>query len=209
MSKAVRPSEFVGQERTDKVDLARRDTIVFAPLWSRLAARIVDGIVIVGVFAPLVAVLGTDAVDLGNGGAVSIVFWVTLTLAVILYEVVLIAVCGQTIGKRATGLKVFDAADGGVPGWAKSVRRCASMIPFWLIIPLGMVTDNFADWVPPRPLLYAIFSGLLGGCTLWIVVAHRRQRRVSPIAKPQVPGKGLGDYPSWHDRAAGTLVIKQ
>ena len=42
----------------------------------------------------------------------------------VLYEVWLIAVKGQTVGKLAVGIEVRRADVGELPGWDSSVRRC-------------------------------------------------------------------------------------
>ena len=84
------------------------------------------------------------------------------------YEVTMIALKGQTLGKMATSIKVIRADNGLVPGWGKSIGR-------WTIpIVLGFV-----------PLVGWILSLLVYVSLTW---DKARQ--------------------GWHDKAAGTLVIK-
>ena len=83
---------------------------------ARLVARIVDGILI-GVAGAIV--LAAASVDLTAAFALAVI---TLFIG-LFYEVSLIAVRGQTLGKQILGIKVVTVDDGSLPGWGKSVGR--------------------------------------------------------------------------------------
>ena len=98
-----------------------------AGMGRRLWARIIDGILLAAAAAIALAVLFNLLADDELAVLVAIllavlVFWVVT----ILYEVSMIAVLGQTLGKKWAGVKVVRADDGAAPGWGKSFVR-------WLI----------------------------------------------------------------------------
>ena len=131
-------------------------------------------IVILGVIGLVsaIGIVGDDASDAdGLGGALILtVFLVALIAFVIglLYEVTLVALKGQTVGKMATGIKVVRADSGSVPGWGKAIGR-------W-VIPSVFVLIPYAGWV----LSWLVYVSLLWDKT--------RQ--------------------GWHDKAAGTVVVR-
>jgi uncharacterized RDD family membrane protein YckC len=109
----------------------------------RLVARIIDWVLIcvVGLVISIPVVGGlvstTDPVtgqpsDAAVAGAVAFLgLFVVLAAA---YEVVLIAVRGQTIGKQVMRLTVRREADGALPGWGPSFLR-------WLVpVGAGLIT---------------------------------------------------------------------
>ena len=59
-------------------------------------------------------------------------FWakmlfVTPMVLVFLYEMPLVALCGQTVGKMMTGIRIVRFDNGQLPGWGRSARR-------WLVL---------------------------------------------------------------------------
>jgi uncharacterized RDD family membrane protein YckC len=105
--------------------------------WQRLFAAIIDGI-IVGVIGWLIAapMLGADAMT--NNGNLGDRFGASAILAVIgiLYFGFQHGRWGQSIGKRALGMRVVRAADGGPIGYGAAFGRVA----FTYI--LGLITFN-------------------------------------------------------------------
>lgn len=129
--------------------------------------------------------------------------WVIITivyaLILILYEPVMLAVFGRTVGKKAAGLHVIQIGDAKPPGWKKSWIRWGVFIVVWLatLSLMRLLTGAtpgyyFSDillfervWIPaPVPGLDFAFGYIpLLSC----IGAKRRQ--------------------GWHDKAAGTLVV--
>lgn len=146
---------------------------------ARLGARILD-ILIVGVAVLVLIILGAlalfgvdsgdSATDEAETAAVVIVLGVVALAAVIglLYEVVLIAVRGQTLGKMMTGIKVVRADNGLVPGWGKSIGR----------------------WIIPTVVAFIPAVGWLLSLLVYLSLLWDSARQ------------------GWHDKAAGTLVVK-
>ena len=80
---------------------------------SRLGARIID---------VLLVVVGGIAITSVAGGIAGAVL---TPLGYAAYEISMISLRGQTLGKIALNIKVVGAADGELPGWGKAVGRWA------------------------------------------------------------------------------------
>ena len=79
---------------------------------ARLAARLLDAAVM------LVVVLAS--VPLARGGRLA-----ALVVVPILYEAVMVATAGRSVGKMLLGLHVVRRSDGGRPAWLPSLARGA------------------------------------------------------------------------------------
>lgn len=146
---------------------------------ARLGARLLD-ILIVGIVVIVLIILGALALFGADSGdsttdevetsAVVLFLGIAALGAVIglLYEVVLIAVRGQTLGKMMTSIKVVRADNGLVPGWGKSIGR----------------------WIIPVVLNFIPYVGGLLSLLVYISLLWDSARQ------------------GWHDKAAGTLVVK-
>lgn len=118
-----------------------------ATMGDRLVARIIDGLVIVGAFIVLmlpgiIAVGSSDAPDgelTGGAAALIVLGLLAAILFALSYEIVMIARKGQTIGKRARGIKVLKEYDLSVPGFGTAFLRwvipmAAAILPAGAII---------------------------------------------------------------------------
>ena len=133
------PSGWAELETGGNVELAR-------PL-SRLGARIIDWFIqAVPVTVFVIWALATLDLFFGTGSDAPRLLGVLGAIWLFGYEFVQIAVWGKTIGKRIVGIKVIDAAHGGVPGWGKSIGRW--IVPFLpaviSILPLGSLLQIIA-----------------------------------------------------------------
>lgn len=143
---------------------------------ARLGARILDIVIVVIVLIVLVilgalALFGVAATDdEAETSVVVFLLGIVALLAVIglLYEVVLIAVRGQTLGKMMVSIKVVRADNGLVPGWGKSIGR----------------------WIIPVVLNFIPYVGWVLSLLVYISLLWDKARQ------------------GWHDKAAGTLVVK-
>ena len=77
---------------------------------ARLAARLLDAALM------LIAVLA--GASLSNAGRIAV-----LVAVPILYETVMVATAGRTVGKMLLGLHVVRRHDGGRPGWLPALTR--------------------------------------------------------------------------------------
>lgn len=104
-----------------------------AGMGSRLGARIIDWILVV-VTSVIVLIVLFGGLGRTERGFFAALFLSLLVIAaiVLLYEWTMIAVLGQTLGKKWTGVKVVRADNGAVPGGGKSFVRW--LIPGLVII---------------------------------------------------------------------------
>ena len=164
------------QAVTGWANLGSGGTVELASAGARLGARVLDSIImIVGYVILLVIGIGAavgaswdseEASALSVGAIVATVL--LIAIVGILYEVTMIALKGQTLGKMATSIKVVRADNGQVPGWGKSIGR-------W-IIPVALAFIPVVGWI----LSLLVYLSLL-----WDKIRQ-----------------------GWHDKAAGTLVVK-
>ena len=143
---------------------------------ARLGARLIDWIIMAIAFVILLVVgigsaIGAGSTE-GEEAALSlgVLLLVPLLIAAIgvAYEVTMIALKGQTLGKMATSIKVVRADNGLLPGWGKSIGR----------------------WIIPIVLLFVPFIGWILSLLVYVSLTWDKARQ------------------GWHDKTAGTLVIK-
>ncbi|MYJ35451.1 MAG: RDD family protein, partial [Acidimicrobiaceae bacterium] len=174
----------------------------------RAAARAIDAAVtvVLALAAVMVAGLAAAFVTLymhgfsGSDGALYgwlILFSLLALVPVARFEVTAIARRGQTLGKRTMGLRVVVWDEGvGAPvggsggvGAGRSIERWA--VPHGAGLLAGVVAGAAsAPWIGAY--------GLLVGAAMWLVVSAVIY--LSALGDPH--GRG------WHDKAAGTIVIK-
>lgn len=150
---------------------------------SRLGARIIDWIILFVVslillVAGVLALVGLNLEDveatedeIEGGTAIFTAIFIGIIAIGLLYEVAMIAMRGQTLGKMATRIRVVRADNGLVPGWGKSFGR-------WLVPAVFGIAGAYIPFVGLIALLIYV-------SILWDKVRQ-----------------------GWHDKAAGTLVIK-
>lgn len=124
---------------------------------TRLLARIVDW-VIMGIvytivmfigFAGLFGTSGSDGEPSGLALGAFFVMMLVLTVIGIVYEVVLIALRGATIGKQVMGIKVVMQDNGAIPGWGPSLIRWGIPAIANFICGLGIVIYLSPFWADP------------------------------------------------------------
>ena len=171
------PASDGPQAMTGWATLGTGGGVQLAGAGSRLGARIIDGVIMTGLVIILFVIgiasaLGADAAwteeDSSAAAGVFVGLALLAVLIGILYEVTLIAVRGQTLGKMAVRIKVVRADNGLPPGWGKSIGR----------------------WIIPAALGFIPFIGWLLSLLVYISLLWDKVRQ------------------GWHDKAAGTLVIK-
>ena len=177
-------------------------TVELAGIKARLGARVLDTVLIfiltaVGAKIYFAADL-SDALSPATSGLLTALITVAIGA---LYEVWMIAVKGQTLGKMVVGIGVRRGDDGELPGWASSLRR-------WLLPGLASLAS---DWVSLY-LLYILIG--VGGSAyvslLWAVVPHAL-RTGSGVAGLVVYASLLWgrNRQGWHDKVANTLVVRK
>ena len=155
--------------RTGWAELTSGETVRLAGPLARLGARVLDIIILIVAYIVIGLVFVGSAVVSGDSSGVSLLGATVLILMIGLgYEVIQTAVWGQTLGKRVTGVRVINAAHGGLPGWGKAIGR----------------------WGVPSIISLIPVVGWLLAILCYVSLTWDRV------------------YQGWHDKAAGTLVIK-
>ena len=110
------------------------DTFLAPTFGQRLGGRVLDGILLVPVFALLaVALHGTS-------------FWLVACALVVAYEITAVLVSGQTFGKRIVGTRVVSVAPEPIRPWQPVVRVLTYWIPVFVLLALGL--QIFAElWI--------------------------------------------------------------
>ncbi|MBB4773233.1 RDD family protein [Actinomadura livida] len=165
---------------------------MLAGRWARLGAAILDSLILAVVSVP--AILFSvrwdkmqesiesgepiaDPLDLYNVPRLMVGYAIAFAVG-FAYFTVLHARSGQTIGKKALGIRVVSAADHSAVSWGQAIGRQA------FVYAITIVTTALNFFVAAGALL-----GLLGLLdTAWILWDERRQ--------------------ALHDKVAGTLVVK-
>lgn len=108
----------------------------------RLAARLIDGLVLLPVILLLAAL--TDGLARR-----------ALSLTVVaIYEVTLVVRRGQTVGKIAVGTRIVDFSSGSLPSLQQSVVR-------WLVIIAGSVASLVVPAFEPFDAVYTVMVLIL------------------------------------------------
>ena len=163
-------------------DLGTGESVELARPLARLGARIIDWIIqYVPMVVYLVWAVATNDYFFGSGDDAPVQLLLFATIWFVGYEVVQIAVWGQTIGKRMARIKVIRTADGGVPGWGKAISR-------WII-----------------PLLPAFISFATLGSTLGTVIGPIAYLLALLCYISLTWDRA---FQGWHDKAARTLVVR-
>jgi uncharacterized RDD family membrane protein YckC len=125
-----------------------------ATMGKRAGARIVDSLItsvivyglgfalIGGAISTIQTDPATGQVTSGGGTLLGALFtWVLIAFVFgVLYEFVMIALKGATLGKMALGIKVVREVDGQVPGWGPSAIRYGIAV-------LGSLACGIGAWV--------------------------------------------------------------
>jgi uncharacterized RDD family membrane protein YckC len=133
-------------------DVPPTDTL--APIGRRVAAWLLDSVVLSPVIMLLTLLFGGDLSKGLDGipqGALS-AFWLVL----VAYTIGLVARSGQTIGKRWMRIRVADAVTGAVPNLDQSARRAVPVL-IQVIPVIGMLSLFLylpALWRPRRQGLH-------------------------------------------------------
>ncbi len=119
-----------GPPAAGTTNLGTGETVRLASIGARIGARVLDAIImIVGIIVLLVigvaSAMGLSGDDDDSTVAATLGLAVVALIVGVLYEVSMIALKGQTLGKMATSIKVVRADNGMIPGWGKSVGRWA------------------------------------------------------------------------------------
>jgi uncharacterized RDD family membrane protein YckC len=138
--------------------------LTLAPIGRRMIGLILYQILVALPVVLVVIALGYTPSDSVTSRAL-LIFNVALIATAFVYETVMIAMLGRTVGKYATGIRVVRLIDGQRPTWSSSVMR--SLVPLSLgAIPrigvfLSVMCYAMALWNPLRQGLHDKAAGTL------------------------------------------------
>jgi uncharacterized RDD family membrane protein YckC len=127
-----------------------------APLGRRAVARLIDFSIGVAMFVGAWSAFGAIAANSARDSALDVdgtgPFLVAVVLTFLLYlvyEVVMVAIFGRTLGKLAVGVRVVRVADGRRPGLIRSFLRNLTptvvLVVFFPIYPLSWMIELLGD----------------------------------------------------------------
>ena len=138
--------------------------LTLAPIGRRVAGLILDQILVAFPAVIVVVALGFTPSDTVTSRSL-LTFNISLTSAAFVYETVMIAMLGRTVGKIALGTRVVRLVDGRRPDWSESAMRALVPLAFGAIprvgIFLGVMVYSLAMWNPLRQGLHDKAAGTL------------------------------------------------
>jgi uncharacterized RDD family membrane protein YckC len=138
--------------------------LTLAPIARRVGGLLIDQVIVAMPVVLVVVALGFKPNDTVTSKAL-VTFNIAVTSVAFVYETMMIAMLGRTVGKLALGTKVVRLIDGGRPGWSEAVMR--ALVPLALSsIPrvgvfLGVLVYSLALWSPLRQGLHDKAAGTL------------------------------------------------
>ncbi|MEP7112923.1 MAG: RDD family protein [Ilumatobacteraceae bacterium] len=138
--------------------------LILAPIIRRIGGLALDQILVALPVVLVVIAVGYTPSDTVTSKSL-LAFNIALTSVAFVYETVMIAVVGRTVGKIALGTRVVRLVDGGRPGWSEATMR--ALVPLSLgAIPrvgvfLGVLVYSLALWNPLRQGLHDKAAGTL------------------------------------------------
>ncbi len=138
--------------------------LTLAPIVRRFAGLLLDQILVAAPAVVVIFALGFTPSDEVTSKSL-LMFNIGVTSVAFVYETLMIARFGRTVGKIAFGTRVVRLDDGGRPGWSESAMR--ALVPLSLgAIPrvgvfLGVLVYSLAMWNPLRQGLHDKAAGTL------------------------------------------------
>ena len=131
-------------------------TSELASRWTRLAAVIIDGLILYMVPGLILIVAGLSDDDTSSG---LILIGIVAFIAIFVIQMVLLGTRGQTIGKIALKIRIVDARTGAHPGVARLVLL--RTIVNWIlgIIPLYGLVDALFIFREDRRTIHDMIAG--------------------------------------------------
>ena len=138
--------------------------LTLAPIIRRIGGLVIDQIIVALPVAVAVVALGfTPSQHLTNRALV--LFSIAITCVGLVYETVMIALLGRTVGKLALGTRVVRSVDGGRPDWYEAAMRALVPLSLSAIPRVGVLLWAFvyslAFWNPLRQGLHDKAAGTL------------------------------------------------
>lgn len=136
--------------------------LILAPISRRIGGLILDQIIVALPVVIVIVALGFTPSDTVTSRAL-LMFNIALTSAAFVYQTLMVAFLGRTVGKMALGTRVVRLIDGGRPGWSQAAMRALVPLAFASIpkigVFLGVMVYSIALWNPLRQGLHDKAAG--------------------------------------------------
>ena len=137
----MNPFSANGVDQTERnAELGLPVGVVLAPIWRRVLAQIIDQAVIM---VPVAALFLAAGLSLGADTSTDewLTFSIAFTCAAFVYEFVMIATLGRTVGKLALGTRVVRVDDASQVMWSSSAIRALVPLAAGVIPGVGMIAS--------------------------------------------------------------------
>ena len=138
--------------------------LTLAPIIRRAGGLVLDQIIVALPVAVVVVASGFKPSDHLTNRSL-LLFSIAITCVGLVYETVMIALFGRTVGKMALGTRVVRSVDGGRPDWYESGMRALVPLSLSAIPRVGVLLWAFvysmAFWNPLRQGLHDKAAGTL------------------------------------------------
>src|SRR6185295_11747606 len=138
--------------------------LVLAPIIRRIGGLDLDQVIVAVPVVLVVVAIGYKPSDSVSSGSL-LAFNVALTAVALVYQTLMIALVGRTVGKLALGTRVVRSIDGARPGWSEAVIRALLPLSLGAIPRVGVflivLVYSLALWTPLRQGLHDKAAGTL------------------------------------------------
>ena len=148
-------------------DVAKTDVpagLVLAPIIRRVGALALDQVIVALPVVVVIVASGFKPSDTVTSESL-IAFNIAVTAVALVYQTVMIALLGRTVGKLALGTRVVRLVDGARPGWTEAVMRALVPLSLGAIPSVGLflvvLVYSLALWTPLRQGLHDKAAGTL------------------------------------------------
>jgi uncharacterized RDD family membrane protein YckC len=138
--------------------------LVLAPIIRRIGGFAIDQVIVALPVVIVVVASGFKPSDTVTSQSL-VAFTIAMTAVALVYQTVMIALLGRTVGKLALGTRVVRSTDGTRPGWTEAVMRALLPLSLGAIPSVGLFLVVFAYsltmWNPLRQGLHDRAAGTL------------------------------------------------
>jgi len=138
--------------------------LTLAPISRRIGGLILDQLIVACPAVIVIVILGFTPSDSVTSRSL-LIFNIALTSLAFVYQTIMVALLGRTVGKIAVGTRVVRLVDGGRPDWSEAAMRALVPLAFGAIpkvgVFLGAMVYSLALWTPLRQGLHDKAAGTL------------------------------------------------
>lgn len=138
--------------------------LVLAPIVRRIGGFALDQVIVALPVVVAIVAAGFRPSDTVTSQSL-VAFNIAVTAVALVYQTVMIALFGRTVGKLALGTRVVRSVDGARPVWTEAVMRALLPLSLGAIPSVGLflavMVYSLALWTPLRQGLHDKAAGTL------------------------------------------------